>query len=179
MMRDYRLAECWPCCPTSPEPGQESRDVRCGGRLLRMHFHQWFPLSVIQLRKGGLSAFVDEAIKIVSSSDLMSLHEKNKQNNPQYKGITEKLTSAAFGQLIRDVLVSRKSEIICRMCLICFLFAGWSRSESHPGSVEATWHWYWKAFGSVQSVLRVEWIILNEIYGVFFKSFRVVLSNSF
>ncbi|XP_065081012.1 protein G12-like [Ochlerotatus camptorhynchus] len=58
----------------------------------------------IQLRKGGLSAFVDDAIKIVSSSDMMGVHEKNKNNNPQYKGITDKLTAPEFGRLIREVL---------------------------------------------------------------------------
>ncbi|XP_062551697.1 protein G12-like [Armigeres subalbatus] len=58
----------------------------------------------IQIRKGGLSAFVDDALKIVSSSNLVDLHEAKKQSNPQYKELMDKLTAPEFGQMMKEIV---------------------------------------------------------------------------
>lgn len=87
-----------------------------------------------------MSAFVDDAIKIVSSSDLMSLHQEKKNNNPQYKEIVEKLTAAEFGQLIRDVLVSWNSDMSVDGFYFVSCFSGRSRSKSHPRAGKTSWH---------------------------------------
>nr|XP_019551076.2 protein G12 [Aedes albopictus] len=58
----------------------------------------------IQKRKGGLSAFVDDALKIVSSSEMVEFHEMQKSSNPQYKETIDKLTAPEFGQMMKDIL---------------------------------------------------------------------------
>nr|XP_029732638.1 protein G12-like [Aedes albopictus] len=58
----------------------------------------------IQKRKGGLSAFVDDALKIVSSSEMVEFHEIQKTSNPQYKETIDKLTAPEFGQMMKDIL---------------------------------------------------------------------------
>ncbi|EAT37596.1 AAEL010438-PA [Aedes aegypti] len=57
----------------------------------------------IPKRQGGLSAFVDDALKIVSSSDMMGMHEEKKSTNPQYKELIDKLTAPEFGQMMKEI----------------------------------------------------------------------------
>ncbi|XP_055642905.1 protein G12-like [Toxorhynchites rutilus septentrionalis] len=64
------------------------------------------------IRKGGLSAFIEDAIKIISTSDAQKVYEQKRKSCPQYKEMVEKLQAAEFKVLLREVIDDPEVKIL-------------------------------------------------------------------
>lgn len=129
-------------------------------------------ITVIQKRKGGLSAFVDDALKIVSSSEMVEFHEMQKTSNPQYKETIDKLTAPEFGQMMKDILVSRCLVAMWSLSINFENFlTGGSRGDRNTRAGEKAWNRYCEASWSNQVIFRMESNIMSEIYKVLVEQF--------
>ncbi|XP_055589400.1 protein G12-like [Uranotaenia lowii] len=68
-------------------------------------------------QNGGLTAFAEEALNIISSSEAVDLHKEKVRSNPDYKSMTKKLQSDEFQTILQDAFNDSKVKSLRKKIL--------------------------------------------------------------